>query len=227
MKKPHIISYSDDPFRNRVEAGKLLGQELRRLGCEGGVVLGIPRGGIIVAQEVAGMLEADLDVVLSRKLGAPNNPELAIGAIAEDGKLFLDETMVLDIGVTDFHIQQESNHQLIEIEHRKKLIRSIQPKVSLQEKLVIVTDDGVATGSTMQAALWAVRQEGPKKLIAAIPVGPKNTLIRLATDADRVICLRVPAFFDAVGRFYVQFGQIGDEEVLEVLENYYANRGEK
>ena len=222
MKKPLIISYSDQAFENRVEAGKLLGQQLKKLGYMADIVLGIPRGGIIIAQEIAHALGIDLDIVLSHKLGAPGNPEFAIGAITENGDVFLDETLMSGLGIKDDYIQEEINQQSMQIELRKNQIRNVRPKVALKGKRVIITDDGIATGSTMRAALWAVRKEEPKKLIAALPVGPQETLMRLAKDADEVICLRVPAFLAAIGQFYAQFTQTEDQEVMEILRRYYS-----
>lgn len=214
----HIVSRSAAPFRDRIEAGQLLSRELEGYRGQGAVVLGIPRGGIIVAHELAKALEGDLDIVLSRKLGAPGHSELAIGALAEDGKLFLNDSVVRELGIQSAYIQQERIRQQMEISRRSELIRRVLPKVPLQERLVIVTDDGVATGATMQAALWAVHRERPKRLIAALPVGPEETLRRLAEEADETLCLRAPSLFGAVGQFYVRFEQIEDEEVVRILK---------
>jgi predicted phosphoribosyltransferase len=227
MNTLRIISYSDEPFRNRLEAGQLLGHELRNWRGQSAVVLGIPRGGLIVARELARVLDADLDIVLSRKLRAPGNPELAIGAVTEDGKLFLDEMLIREMGVESTYIRQEKERQLLEIARRTEQSRQILPKVPLKGRLVIVTDDGVATGATMQAALWAARQEHPKKLIAALPVGPEETVRRLAQDADEMICLRTPSFFSAVGEFYIQFDQVEDEEMLTILREEHQRKGRR
>lgn len=224
MAKLRIVSHSDEPFRDRQEAGQLLGRELNNLRGQKAVVLGIPRGGIIVARELARALEADLDIVLSHKLRTPGHPELAMGSVAEDGKLFLNEMVIRELGVDRAYIQQEKAQQLMEIARRSKLIRKIQPKVPLEGRLVIVTDDGVATGATTQAALWAVRGENPKKLIAAVPVGSEETIGRLAEDVDEIICLRAPPFFAAVGQFYTQFDPIEDEEVLKILREEQARK---
>ena len=218
MGKLRILSYSDEPFTDRQEAGELLSRELVDWCGRRVVVLGIPRGGLIVAHELARVLQADLDIALSRKLGAPGEPELAIGSVAEDGKVFLNDRLVSEIEVKNAYIQQEKERQLVEMARRTKLIRQILPKVHLKERVVIVTDDGVATGATMQAALWAARQEHPQRLIAAIPVGPEDNLRRLAEDADEMVCLRAPPFFSAVGQFYVRFNQVEDEAVLAILK---------
>lgn len=227
MGKLRIISRSDERFRDRVEAGELLGRELSYLRGEKAVVLGIPRGGVVAACEVAEALDADLDIVLSRKLRTPGHPELALGSVAEDGKVFLNETVVWEVRADDAYIQQEKAIQLLEITRRKELIRRILPKVPLERRLVIIIDDGVATGATFQAALWAVRQERPRKLIAALPVGPEDTLRRLSADADEIICLRAPPFFAAVGQFYLLFEQVTDEYVLEILGQEQRRKGQE
>ena len=191
------------------------------------VVLGVPRGGIVVAREIAHALQADLDMVLAHKLGAPGNPELAIGAVCEDGKLFLDEEISSYMGVDDDYIKREKSRQLQEIARRVKRYRSVLPKIPLAGRVAIVTDDGVATGATMQAALWAVRQENPKKIVAALPVGPQETLEKLSRDADETICLQAPPFFSAISQFYSYFNQVEDEELLEILQEESKRRGEQ
>ncbi|MCR4392901.1 MAG: phosphoribosyltransferase family protein [Dehalococcoidales bacterium] len=219
-----IISYSGEPFRDREQAGRLLAEELADLKGKGAVVLGIPRGGIIVAREIARSLDADLDIVLARKLGAPGQPELAMGSVAENGEVFLNPEVVDTLGVDSRYIDLETERQMKEIRRRSQLIRSVLPKTPISGRTVIVTDDGVATGATMQAALWAIRQENPAKLIAAIPVASEEALIRLSADADEVICLRRPYFFYAVGQFYHYFSQVDDAEVLRILEEEAARR---
>lgn len=216
--KINIISYNDESFADRQEAGRLLAAELKKFGSEKTVVLGIPRGGIIVAREVASILKADLDVVLSRKLGAPANPELAIGALSEDGHMVLDTTLVFSMGIDERYIAQEKKRQLNEIERRIQEYRSVKAKVPLGGKTVIITDDGIATGATMEAALWIAKHEEPSTLVAAVPVAPADSLVKLAVTADNVICLRAPAWFRAVGQFYQEFIQVDDEEVVKILK---------
>jgi len=213
-----IVSSKSKRFRDRVEAGRLLAQELIELYGQRVVVLGIPRGGIVVAREMAHALVADLDIVLARKLRTPGQWELAMGSVAEDGKLFVNERVAGELGVSESEIMREKAIQLNEIDRRRQLIRKIQPKVALKDRVVLVTDDGVATGSTAQAALWAVRQENPRKLIAAFPVGAPDTLARLAEYADEVVCLSAPSLFFAVGQFYERFEPVEDEDVLEILK---------
>ena len=225
MKKARIISQSDEPFSNRQEAGLFLARELKRFQNANAVVLGIPRGGLVVACEIASGLNADLDVVLSRKLGAQSNPEFALGAISEDGHLFLNEMIAASFGNDDTYIAREKARQMEVIKQRILQYRGILPRVLLQNRIVIVTDDGVATGATMQAALWAVRQEKPQRLIAALPVGPADTIDKLAHDADEVLCLRVPSFFAAVGQYYNDFTQVEDDEVLAMLKKEAQRKG--
>jgi len=222
--KVHIISKYRRLFLNRVEAGSLLGQELKRLNLEKPVVMGIPRGGIIIAREASLILDCDMDVVLSRKLGAPGNPELAIGAIAEDGSVFLNETISSRIGAYDSYIEQEKARQLSVITARSARYRSILPKADLHGRPVIITDDGIATGATMQAALWVARRENPSYLIAAAPVGAEDSVEKLAGDADEVICLNSPPFFAGVGQFYVEFTQVDDQTVEEIMREEAEKR---
>ena len=213
-----ITSHSSKPFSGRIEAGRALAGQLQQFRSQKPAVLGIPRGGIIIARQIADDLGGDLDIVLAHKLGSPGNPELAIGAVCEDGRLFLDQRITSYVGADDNYIEQEKLRQLQQITRRVQRYREVLPKLPLQGRVVIVTDDGVATGATMQAALWAVRQEKPQKLIAALPVGPEDTLEKLSRDADETICLQVPPFFSALSQFYSQFTQVEEQELLRILE---------
>lgn len=206
-----------------MEAGCLLARQLKEFEIPL-VVLGIPRGGVVVAQEIAHALQCDLDMVLAHKLGAPGNPELAIGAVCEDGKLFVDEEIISHMGADDNYIKREKTRQLQEIARRVKRYRKVLPKLPLTGRVVVVTDDGVATGATMQAALWAVRQEAPEKIVAALPVGPEDTLEKLSQDADETICLQAPPFFSAISQFYAYFNQVEDEELLKILQQESRKR---
>jgi putative phosphoribosyl transferase len=217
-----IISESGKPFRDRGEAGRLLAAAVGSMDPERTVVCGIPRGGVIIAREIAERLGAPMDVVLTHKLAAPYNPELAIGAVSEDGTLFVNQPVADAVGADDSYIEQEKGYQLREIRRKVALYRPLLPKIALKDKMVIVTDDGVATGATMQAALWAIRRESPRRRILALPVGPRDSVTRLAEDADETVCLRVPPFFDALGRFYRYFGQIEDKELMDLLKQEQA-----
>lgn len=212
-----ILSRSSEPFRDREEAGRLLAKELSDYRGKKAVVLGIPRGGVVVASKIADALDAELDIVLARKLRTPGYEELAMGSVTEDGKVFLNQEVVQQMGVNDAQIQNEKDIQLAEIRRRTELTRHIRPKVELKGRIIVVSDDGVATGATTQAAFWAVQMEQPSKLIAAIPVGPEDTIIRLVKDVDEMLCLRTPPLFAAVGQFYQRFHSVEDDEVLELL----------
>ena len=218
MGKSRVVYYSDESFEDRKEAGRLLATALEGFRGKDTVVLGIPRGGMVVAGEIAGALNSELDIALSRKLGAPGNPELAIGSIGEDGKLFLNEDLAFRAGADKAYIEAEKARQLAEIKNRVQLFRQFKAKVVLKGKTVIVTDDGVATGATMRAALWASRRENPKKLIAAVPVGAGESVRLLADYADEVIVLRLPRYLQAIGQFYRHFDQASDQEVMSILK---------
>jgi predicted phosphoribosyltransferase len=218
LGKLRIVSYSDESFGDRKEAGRLLASILKDLQLKDTIVLGIPRGGMVVANEIHLFLNSGIDLVLARKIGAPGNPELAIGSISEDGKLFLNEDLAFRTGADKAYIEKEKSRQLEEIKNRRQIFRKLITKLPLKAKTVIVTDDGVATGATMQAALWATRQEKPKRLIAAIPVGAKEPLGLLVDYADEVVALRVPEYLGAISQFYKNFGQTSDEEVLAILQ---------
>lgn len=218
LGKLTVIYYSDEVFADRGEAGRLLGVELEGRVGAGAVILGIPRGGVVVAEALAGEIGGIVDVVLARKLRAPGNPELAMGAIGENGQTFIDDWQAWDTRASTEYIEQETKEQKAEIDRRRVAYRQVCDKVPLAGKEVIVTDDGVATGATMRAALLSVRQEGPEKLIAAVPVGAGSSLARLTPYADEVICLRQPEFFDAVGRFYGQFEQVTESELMRIMK---------
>ncbi len=205
-------------FRDRVEAGQRLASKLAWLRDQQGViVLGVPRGGVVVASEVAKALHAPLDVYITRKLGAPHNPELAIGALASDGSAFLDQDMIRSRGVPDEFVQDEIERQRKEIARRMSAYRGARPEPDLRDKTVVLVDDGVATGATVAASLRAIRQRRPKQLILAVPVGAADSISSLQKEADRVVCLYSPEVFWAVGSFYSDFGQTSDEEVIQLL----------
>lgn len=184
---------------------------------EDGIVLAIPRGGVVVGFEIARALGLSLDVIVPRKIGAPYNPELAIGAITEDGTIILDKDLVNQLGVSKAYIKKESERQRLEIQRRLKLYRGDIPRPELKNREVIIVDDGIATGSTMKAALASVRKSGAKTVIVVIPVGPPSTIKELERQADRVVCLYTPEPFYAIGEFYEDFAQTENDEVTELL----------
>jgi predicted phosphoribosyltransferase len=209
-------------FQNRAEAGKQLAAALDDLRGKDIIVLAVPRGGVIVGYEVARALDAPLDVYIARKLGAPGNEELALGAIASDGTVVLDPTLIRQLGVTQRYIEGEMERQRAEILRRLALYRNQRPLPQLKGKTVILVDDGVATGATTLAALRALRKQPLEMLILAVPVGPADVIERLQTEADRVVCLATPEPFWAVGRFFLDWPQLSDQDVVEVLNRRRA-----
>jgi predicted phosphoribosyltransferase len=189
-------------FLDRVEAGKRLAVALKATVDKGAIVLAIPRGGVVVGHIVARALGVPLDIIIPRKIGAPSNPELAIGAMTEDGTTILDERLIQQLDISKHYIKEESEKQKLEIERRLKLYRGDAPYPILKNREVVIVDDGIATGSTMKAALSSVRRRGAKKIIIAVPVGPESTIKELTDEADNVVCLFTPEPFYAIGQFY-------------------------
>jgi putative phosphoribosyl transferase len=214
------------PFVDRVDAGRRLASALKNLVDKDSVVLTIPRGGVVVGYEVAKALDLPLDIIIPRKIGAPSNPELAIGAMTEDGTVLLDEQIVKSLRVSEEYIRQESEAQKREIQRRLTLYRGDVPYPILENRSVIIVDDGIATGSTMKAALASVRNRGARSVIVAIPVGPPSTIRELEEKADRVVCLRTPEPFYAIGQFYANFAQTLDEQVTRLLKLVREQRGD-
>lgn len=205
-------------FHDRREAGQLLAARLAALkGRADVVVLGIPRGGVVVAAEVARALDAPLDVFITRKIGAPFNPELALGAVASDGTTLLDDELITYLDISPETVRREKERQVREIQRRAALYRRGQPPQDLQQKTVVLVDDGVATGSTTIAALRALVKHQPTERILAVPVAPVAVAQTLARECDQLVLLGTPEPFIAVGRFYEEFEQIEDDEVVAVL----------
>ena len=214
-------------FQDRIDAGKRLAERLDRFARQPDVVvLGLPRGGIPVAHEVAARLGARLDVFLVRKLGVPGHPELAMGAIAEGGVEVLSRDLIHELGIPDALVQRVAARERVELERRDASYRGNRGAVPVHDRTVILVDDGLATGSTMQAAIVSLRQRDPKRIVVAVPVGAKETCQSLARSADEVICVAMPEPFNAVGLWYEDFSQTSDEEVRRLLEsgdNHFVN----
>jgi putative phosphoribosyl transferase len=211
-------------FQDRREAGKALAQELASLkGTPGMLVLGIPRGGVVVGHEIAEALDAPLDVYITRKIGAPHNPELAIGAVASDGTLLIDHKLARRLGVSQEYIDQEADNQKKEIERRLAEYRGERPPPDLKGKVIILADDGVATGATTLATIRAIKSQEPAELILAVPVGPRDSIETLRPEVDRLVCLHAPEIFWAVGAFYNVFDQTTDAEVKALMETHQAS----
>lgn len=204
-------------LKNRVEAGKQLAQALKTVSKDA-IILAVPRGGVVVGYEVANALGVPLDIIVTKKIGAPDNPELAVGAVAEDGTYILDEDILRQVYAPTDYIAAEVERQRQEIQRRLIRYRGNVPYPSLKNHEVIVVDDGVATGSTLKAAIRLVRSKGAKTVTVAVPVGPPDTIRELEKLADRVVVLLTPEPFYAIGQFYADFDQTSDEEVIELLK---------
>jgi predicted phosphoribosyltransferase len=208
-------------FRDRVEAGRRLAEALGHLGEEGVVLLGIPRGGVEVAAEVARATGWPLDTVIPRKVRAPGNPELGLGAIAP-GVRVLDERMIRTLGVSDAYLEREISEEEEEIRRRSEAYRGGRPGEDLANKVAVVVDDGVATGGTAVAALRWARAQGASRVVLAVPVAPAAAVSKLAREADEIVCLETPEPFFAVGQWYADFPQTSDDEVVALLEEARA-----
>ena len=206
-------------FPNRTEAGKMLAKSLASHAGETGLlVLALPRGGVPVAYEVARALKAPLDVFVVRKLGVPGNPELAMGAIASGGVRILNDSVVTMLGISPLVIDEVARRELRELERRESAYRNHRPPPTLRGRTIIVIDDGIATGSTMRAAIEALRQLQPARLIVATPTVAWSTAEELRAEVDEFCALITPENFNGVGEWYVDFSQTTDEEVCALLE---------
>lgn len=206
-------------FIDRRDAGQRLAARLKSRSFSDPVVLALPRGGVPVGFEVAHALDAPLDVLLVRKLGAPGFEELGIGAVIDgtQPQLVLDAETIAMLRVTPAYVDQERDRQLVEIERRRRLYRGELPAVSVEGRTAIIVDDGIATGGTVLVALRALNKVSPKSIVVAVPVAPPETLAKLSIEADDVVCLATPSPFGSVGRYYDDFTQTSDEEVIRLL----------
>jgi predicted phosphoribosyltransferase len=205
-------------FRNRAEAGRRLAAQLTAYARRAdAIVLGLPRGGVPVAAEVARALHATLDVFVVRKLGVPGHPELAMGAIASGGMRILSQDIIDELGIQASAIDAVAEREHIELERRNRLYRGDRQLPDLRDRTVLVVDDGLATGATMEAAVRALRLYGPAKVVVAAPVGAAEACQRLRRVADEVVCTHTPEPFRAVGLWYEQFDPTTDEEVIRLL----------
>ena len=205
-------------FKNRVEAGRRLGAELAKLKGGDVVVLGIPRGGVVVANEVARALRAPLDIVVTRKIGAPGEPEFALGAVTQEGEVVMDRNAAESLGASPEYLDEEARRKQDEVRERMRAFRRDRPYPHLEGKTVIIVDDGIATGSSIEAAVISVKRRNPKGIIIAVPVAPPDAVERLSREGAKVVCLEKPWLFMAIGEFYQDFGQVDDSEVRRILD---------
>ncbi|WP_254543482.1 phosphoribosyltransferase [Halomarina pelagica] len=205
-------------FTDRTEGGRQLAEVLESRGVEADIVLAIPRGGLPVGRAVADALDLPLDVVVARKLGAPGNPELAVGAVGADGATWINDDLVASLGVTEGYLDDERERQAEAAREKAARYRGDRPPLDLRGKTALVVDDGIATGATTLACVRTTYAAGADRVIVAAPVAPPDSVEMLEREADDVICVETPAYFGAVGRFYREFGQVPDEEAVQYLD---------
>lgn len=205
-------------FIDRSHAGELLAERLTPYRNKDPLILAVPRGGVAVAKPIRDKIGGVLELMITRKIGAPYQPELAIGAVTGDGFLLLNDRLVQQLGVSPAYIERAAEAERAEIERRLTLYRGKRSFFKLNARTVLLIDDGVATGFTVKAALRGIRQHKPAELVLAVPVGPPETLAGLRAEVDQLYCLESPLHFSAVGQFYRDFTQVSDAEVIEILE---------
>jgi putative phosphoribosyl transferase len=207
-------------FRDREEAGRLLAAALRERQLHHPVILALPRGGVPVAAEVARALHAPLDLLLVRKIGAPGQPELAVAAIAEGDppSVFVDEDTLAYVGTSRGYVAREALVQAQEMARRAEVYLSGRRRIPLDGRTVVLVDDGLATGSTVHAALQTLQHRGAARTVLAVPVAPADTVARLRAEVDELVCLSQPEYFGGVGAHYADFHQVGDDEVIALLD---------
>ncbi len=203
-------------YRNRDQAGRLLARELLPLKDEDPLILALPRGGVAVAAAVAIALDAPLDVLVVRKLGAPRQPEFGFGAVA-GGVRVLDESTVALLELSEQQVAEVTARETAEVRRREKVYRRDRPPLEVEGRTVVIVDDGLATGGTAAAAIGAIGEMNPAKVVLAVPVAPPDTAMRLSEEVDDLVCLSTPSDFGAVGRWYLDFEQTTDMEVIELL----------
>jgi len=206
-------------FHDRQEAGQKLAQALEKFkNAKEAIILALPRGGVVVGFEIAKALNLPLDIVVPRKIGAPDNPEFAIGAITESGEGIFDQETIAFYRISKEYIKKTVAEEKKEALRRLKLYRGDRPPLDLKDKTVILIDDGIATGATMRAAIKSVKEKGAKKVIVAVPVSAPDSFKIIKKEVDEMISLAVPVFFGAVGAFYENFEQTSDEEVVDLMK---------
>lgn len=213
-----------ETFRDRIDAGRRLGRLLKQRGLDGAVVLGIPRGGVRVAAEVAAILHSDLGVIVARKLGAPGQPELAIGAVTADGCTYINQALVRELQVSVEYLGAERARQVAEAQRREEAFDG-RRRPLLEGRTVVVVDDGLATGATAIAALRSIRRSGAGATILAVPVAPSHTIRELASEAGEIIALLAEDHILAIGQCYEDFEPVEADEVIRLLDQFQATQG--
>jgi predicted phosphoribosyltransferase len=214
-------------FQNRTDAGRKLAHALKKYKAQHPIVLALPRGGVPVAAEVAAALDAPLDLVLVRKIGVPSQPELAMGAVTDGGEpaIVRNREIIEMCGVSTEEFDAVCEEELAEIERRRERYLGGRARAELAGRAVIIIDDGIATGATTLAAIKAVRARKPKELVLAVPVAALDTVRKLHSEVDALVCLDTPEELGAIGYFYRDFLQVNDEEVVAILKRFPANKG--
>jgi len=211
-------------FQDRFHAGSLLAERLRELQPSSPVILGLPRGGVVVAEPVAVALQAPLDVIIVRKLGVPYQPELAMGAIGEGGVKVIEASVVASAGIDDRQMEEVERRERAVLDARIAEYRQWRPAIPLEGRSTVIVDDGIATGATVRAACQVVTSRGAMKVTVAVPVATREAIRRIRAVCDEVICLHAPARFGAIGLFYADFSPVDDLEVKRILINRLADR---
>jgi predicted phosphoribosyltransferase len=211
-------------FQDRIDAGRQLAKALLKYKERHPVILALPRGGVPVAAEVASQLDTPLDLVIVRKIGVPMQPELAMGAVAEDDEPVRNAEVIEFSGISERTFAEVCREERIEIGRRRSRYLGDRPRSEIKGHVAIIVDDGIATGATTLAAIRAVRKREPKELILAVPVAPADTIERLRPEVDAIVCLETPEIFGAIGYFYRDFRQTSDDEVIAMLKRFPANR---
>ena len=209
-------------FQNRIDAAKQLAKNLEWVKNDDPLILAIPRGGVVIGDVIASLLNAKFDIIISRKIGAPNNPELAIGALMQDMSYFPNEDIIKMLNIPQKYIDSEISSQFKEIERRLMKFRGTK-EYQLEGRTIVLVDDGIATGATMLVVIQWIKKQKPKQLIVAIPVGPKESVDKLIKIVDKVVVLQSSVYFNAVGEFYHEFDQIEDSQVQEIMKKHGYN----
>jgi len=204
-------------YKNRIHAGQVLAQKLAKKKFANGIILAIPRGGVVVAKEIASELKLPLDIIVPRKISAPDNPEMAVGAVSPDGTVIYNYDVLSMLGIDEKELQPEVERQLLEIRRRMAAYRQSNEDLDIHNKQVILVDDGIATGQTIMAAINSIKNFSPKIIILATPVAPRDTFDVLRCEVDEVVCPVVSDDFYAVGQFYYDFQQVDDQTVKKIL----------